>query len=56
MRSGSEKLNCPEFASLITASGFIEHTKAVAGEKLAGKDLSCSSVAEMPFLMAVLDL
>ena len=30
--------NCPEFASLITASGFIEHTKAVARGKLAGKD------------------
>ena len=30
--------NCPEFASLITTSGFIEHTKAVTGGKLAGKD------------------
>ena len=26
----------PEFASLITTSGFIKHMKAVAGGKLAG--------------------
>ena len=30
--------NCPEFASLITASGFMEHMEAVARGKLAGKD------------------
>ena len=30
--------NCPEFASLITASGFIKHVKAVARGKLAEKD------------------
>ena len=27
-----------QFASLITAPGFIEHTKAVTGGKLVGKD------------------
>ena len=38
MRSGSEMRNCPEFASLIAASGFIEHTKTVSWGKPAGKD------------------
>ena len=28
--------NCPEFGTLITASGFIEHTKTVARGKLKG--------------------
>ena len=45
--------NCPEFESLITASEFIEQTKAVAGGKLAGTGLILQS-AEMPLPMAVL--
>ena len=39
--------NCPEFASLITTSGFIEHTKAVTGGEAGWKGLILQ-VAEMP--------
>ena len=50
MKSGSEMPDCPEFGSLITASGFIEHMKAVARGKLKGLTLQ----SEMPLSMAVL--
>ena len=50
MKSGSEMPDCPEFGSLITASGFIEHMKAVARGKLKGLILQ----SEMPLSMAVL--
>ena len=49
MKSGSEMPDSPEFGSLITASGFIEHMKAVARGKLKGLILQ----SEMPLSMAV---
>ena len=51
MKSGSEMPDCPEFGSLITASGFIEHMKAVARGKLNSGPILQS---EMPLSMAVL--
>ena len=42
--------NCPEFGTLITALGFIEHTKTVARGKLKGLILQL----EMPLSMAIL--
>ena len=51
MKSGSEMPDCPEFGSLITASGFIEHMKAVARGKLKEQN---SAVGVMPLSMAVL--
>ena len=50
MKSGSEMLNCPEFGSLITASGFIEHIKAVA----RGEAEKTIPPAEMSLSMAVI--
>ena len=49
-KSGFEMPNCPEFGSLITASGFIKHMRAVARGKLKGLVLQ----SEMPLSMAVL--
>ena len=42
--------NCPEFGTLITASGFIKHTKTVARGKLKGLILQL----ERPLSMAIL--
>ena len=42
--------NCPEFGTLITASGFIDHMNTVAKGKLKGLIVQL----EMPLSMAVL--